>query len=126
MVDLFNKGVLRLVMVSMMICAPLAPAHAGIVGTEAAIAMSQRAERVQRINSVLMRDDVRAQLQAMGVNPRDAMKRVNSLTNQELVQLDSRLDKLPAGGSVLGVLGILLVVLIILELLGVTNVFTGI
>ncbi len=126
MIERFNNSVLRLVMVSMLICAPLAPAQAGIVGTGTAIAMNQRAERVERINSVLMRDDVRTQLQAMGVNPQDAVKRVNSLTNSELAQLDARLDKLPAGGSLLGVLGVLLVILVVLELLGVTNVFTGI
>lgn len=126
MIDLFSKSVLRLVMVSMLVCAPLAPARAGIVGTDAAIAMSQRARTVERINSVLMRDDVRAQLQAMGVKPRDAMERVSALTDAELAQLDARLDKLPAGGELLGVLGIVLVVLLVLELLGVTNVFTGI
>lgn len=122
----FSKAVLRVVMVSMMVCAPLAPAHAGIVGTDAALAMSDRAESVERINAVLMRDDVRSQLESLGVDPADAMERVNSLTSAELAQLENRLGELPAGGDVLAVLGVVLVVLLVLELLGVTNVFTGV
>jgi hypothetical protein len=127
MIELFHRSVLQLVIVSLMVCAPLAPAHAGIVGTDAAIAMGERAEAVARINSVLAREDVRGQLEALGVDPEDAMERVGALTDSELAQLDSRLNELPAGGvSVLGVLGIVLVVLLVLEVLGVTNVFTGV
>lgn len=123
---LLHRSVLQLVVVSMFVCAPLAPAHAGIVGTDTAIAMTERAETVARVNSVLMRDDVRGQLEALGVSPADAMERVSSLTSAELAELDARLDELPAGGGVLGVLGAVLVVLLVLEVLGVTNVFTGI
>lgn len=121
----FNRSVLQLVMVCLLAAAPLAPAQAAIVGTDTAIAMSERAETVARVNAVLMRDEVRQRLQAMGVDPAAAMDRVASLTDSELATLDARLDELPAGGSVLGVIGAVLVVLIILELLGVTNVFTG-
>ena len=126
MIERFKGSVLRLVLMSLVVCTPLGTAHAGIVGTDAAIAMSERAEAVARINSVLMREDVRGQLEALGVSPADAMERVDALTTAELAELETRLDDLPAGGSVLGVLGVMLVVLIVLELLGVTNVFTGI
>lgn len=122
----FSQAVLRVVMVSMMVCAPLAPVHAGIVGTDTALAMSDRAESIERINAVLMRDDVRGQLESLGVDPADAMERVNALTSAELAQLENRLGELPAGGEVLAVLGVVLVVLLVLELLGVTNVFTGV
>lgn len=122
----FSQAVLRVVMVSMMVCAPLAPVHAGIVGTDTALAMSDRAESIERINAVLMRDDVRGQLESLGVDPVDAMERVNALTSAELAQLENRLGELPAGGEVLAVLGVVLVVLLVLELLGVTNVFTGV
>jgi hypothetical protein len=88
--------------------------------------MSDRADAVARINQTLMRDDVRVQLEALGVNPRDALERVDALTSAELAQLQSHLDDLPAGGDVLAVLGVVLVVLLVLELLGVTNVFTGV
>jgi hypothetical protein len=120
-----QKTVLQLLVVSLTVAAPLAPAHAVIVGTDMAIAMTDRGEAVSRINAVLMRDDVRGQLEALGVDPERAMERVEAMTPGELAQLDAKLQDLPAGGSVLGVLGAVLLVLIILEVLGVTNVFTG-
>jgi hypothetical protein len=120
-----QKTLLQMLVVSLVAAAPLAPAHAVIVGTDAALAMSERSEAVSRISTVLMREDVRAQLESLGVDPADALQRVEAMTPGELAQLDARLQELPAGGSVLGVIGAVLVVLIILELLGVTNVFTG-
>ncbi|MEQ8484978.1 MAG: PA2779 family protein [Pseudomonadales bacterium] len=120
-----QKALLQALVISLVAAAPLAPVHAVIVGTDAALAMSERADVLDRVNAALMRDDVQAQLEALGVDPAEALERVQSLTAAELAQLDTKLQELPAGGSVIGVLGALLVVLIVLELLGVTNVFTG-
>lgn len=100
-------------------------AYAAVISTEAALAVQQRGESVARISAILMRDDVRAALVQMGVDPSQAITRVNALTPSELAELESRLDELPAGGiGVIEVLGITVLVLLILELLGVTNVFT--
>lgn len=120
-----QKALLQALVISLVAAAPLAPVHAVIVGTDAALAMSERADVLGRVNEALTRDDVQAQLEALGVDPAQALERVQSLTAAELAQLDAKLQELPAGGSVIGVLGALLVVLIVLELLGVTNVFTG-
>lgn len=120
-----QKALLQALVISLVAAAPLAPAHAVIAGTDAALAMSDRADVLGRVNEALTRDDVQAQLEALGVDPAQALERVQSLTTAELAQLDAKLQELPAGGSVIGVLGVLLVVLIVLELLGVTNVFTG-
>jgi hypothetical protein len=125
MIARLQRTVLQLVVLCLAVAAPLAPVQAGIVGTDTAMAMAERAEAVARINDVLMRDDVQSQLQALGVDPQNAMDRVAGLTNAELAQLQSSLNELPAGGDVLAVLGVVLVVLLVLELLGVTNVFTG-
>lgn len=73
--------------------------------------------------SFMARQDVREKLAALGVNPDDATNRIAALTDQEVSQLQNRIDDLPAGSSVLAVLGVVLVVLIVLDLLGVTNVF---
>jgi hypothetical protein len=76
------------------------------------------------MQALLSRDDVQKQLVALGVNPADARDRVAALTDQELKQLQDRINELPAGGDAfLAVLGAVLVVLIVLELVGVTNVF---
>jgi hypothetical protein len=118
-----QKTMLVLVVASLTLTAPLVPVHAVIVGTDQALAMAERSEVVDRIHAVLTRDDVRVQLEALGVDPQRALERVEAMTASELVQLDGQLQSLPAGGSVLGILGAILVVLIVLDVLGVTNVF---
>jgi hypothetical protein len=100
-------------------------AYGAVISTEAAVAVQQRADSVARVSSVLLRQDVGAALVRMGVDPAQAVKRVQALTLTELAELETQLDKLPAGGiGVVEVLGVVAVVLIVLELLGVTNVFT--
>ena len=73
--------------------------------------------------SFMAREDVKDRLAALGVNPADAANRIAALTDQEVSQLQNRIDELPAGSGVLVVLGVVLVVLIVLDLVGVTNVF---
>lgn len=120
-----QRALMQLLVVCLAAGTPLAPAYAGIVGTESAMALSERTEVLAKFNQVVMQDEVRSRLEALGVDPQAALDRASSLTTTELAELQARLDELPAGGSVLGVLGVVLVVLLVLELLGVTNVFTG-
>jgi hypothetical protein len=119
-------GVLGLLVASLLMTAPLVPVHAVIVGTDQAIALAERGELLARVTEAFMRDDVKAQLEALGVDPQHALERVSALTTEELAALDSQLEALPAGGSLLAVLGAILVVLIVLDLVGVTNVFSRI
>lgn len=98
-------------------------ASAGVIGTEAALQMEERAERIERINAVLARDSVQKQLVRFGVDPADAERRVAGLSDSELQALEQRMDELPAGAGALEVLGIVLLVLLVLELVGVTDVF---
>jgi hypothetical protein len=118
--------VLRLLALTLLVTAPLAPVHAVIVSTEQAIVMTEQADVLADVTAALQREDVREQLVALGVDPQQALERISVLTPDELAALDGQLDDLPAGGSLLGVLGILLVVLIVLDLVGVTNVFSKI
>jgi len=99
-------------------------AGAGVVSTEAAIEMQERTARIERVNEVLARDNVREQMIRLGVDPETAVARIASLSDSELRQLESRMSELPAGAdSALTVLGIVLLVLLVLELVGVTDVF---
>jgi len=95
------------------------PAHAGIVSTDAALASAER----DRIASMLDRADVRAQLEAYGVRAADIKARVAALTDEEAAQRAGRLDRLPAGGEILGVILIVFLVLLITDILGLTKVF---
>lgn len=103
----------------------LQSAQAAIIQTETAIGITDRQHQIDRINEILVRDDVRATLMKLGVDPVDASIRVQSLTAAELQTLDQDLAELPAGGvGVVEVIGIVAIVLIVLELLNVTNFFT--
>lgn len=99
-------------------------ALAAIIGTQAALSVQHRIERIDDINRWLVRDEVAIQLSTLGVEPEQAQRRVAVMTDAELQQLQHRIHDLPAGAGVLEVIGIVFVVLIILELLGVTNVFS--
>lgn len=100
-----------------------APVNATVIGTEAYLAATDRTDRIGAIQAALARDDVRAQLVTLGVDPDQAAERVASLTEQELTTLSQHLDELPAGGSLLGVIGVVFVVLLILEITGVIDIF---
>ena len=97
---------------------------AAVIGTQQALSMEARNAHIGEIQAKLARADVQQAMIDMGVDPVQAQLRVASLSDQELVQLNGELEKLPAGGhEVLVVVGILFVVLIILELTGVIDIF---
>ena len=124
--------VLKKLVVALMVCNILVlgltpAAKARFIGTQEAMQMTQREDQLARINGTLLRTDVQEQMLAFGVEPNDVQDRLAVLTDEELRQLDGRLQDMPAGGdSVLAVIGIVFLVLLILELVGVTNIFTKI
>ena len=102
-------------------------ARAGLVTTEQALNERTAASDRQRLTALLQRDDVRRQMEALGVDRDEAIARLASLSDQEVQEIAGRVDQLPAGQSVLGgvliAAGVVLIVLVITDLLGVTNVF---
>ena len=101
------------------------PAQAGMLPTDTALKQSSAARN--RIASALERRDVRAQLEALGVNPADVQARVAALSDDEAAQLAARIDRLPAGGdgvgAVVGALVLIFIILLITDILGLTHVF---
>jgi len=99
-------------------------AQAALVGTLQAVEASDtRAQDLALVNSALAREQVRGQMEAMGVDPAAVDARVARLTDSELRSLADRMEQMPAGGDALAVIGIVFVVLIILELVGVIDIF---
>lgn len=116
--------------VATMLCASLigggfvAQAQAAVIGTQQALAVEQRAALLDEVQAKLAREEVRRALVELGVDPRQAQQRVAALSDQELAQLNGRLDDLPAGGDgALALIGAVFLVLLILELTGVIDVF---
>ncbi len=80
-----------------------------------------------RVMDFLVRDDVRQQLEALGIDPDEAAARADSLSDAEIMQIAGQLDELPAGqdalGAIVGAILVIFIVLLITDLLGLTNVF---
>lgn len=96
------------------------PAAAGIVTTDQVYAGAER----DQVSSFLNRADVRARMQALGVDPNAARARIDALSDEEVATLADRIERLPAGGSdVLGVLLLVFLILLVTDILGLTKVF---
>ena len=71
----------------------------------------------QGIHLLLAREDVRAQMVALGVDPDEAASRVDALTDRELSLLAGHLDDLPAGeGAMTTVALVALIVTLVVTL----------
>ncbi|MBY8966917.1 PA2779 family protein [Algiphilus sp.] len=103
-------------------------AMAGVVGTEAMLQAeaAPHADDRQTIDAMLARDNVRAQMQALGIDPAVAEERVAGLSDAEAAHLAANIEDAAAGGDALAVVGVVFVVLLILEAVGVTDVFKAI
>jgi hypothetical protein len=75
------------------------PAAAEIVTTETLAAeQSARVER-ERVRAFLSRENVERELEALGVAPELAKKRIDALTDAEISAIAGKLDQLPAGAA---------------------------
>lgn len=106
---------------------PLGGARAGLVPTEQLVEQRTAASDRERLAAILLRDDVRQQMEALGVSGDEAIARLASLSDQEVQEIAGRVDELPAGENflvgVLIVAGAVLLGLVITDLLGITDVF---
>jgi hypothetical protein len=127
LIKIRQKGIRRLVLplvMSVFSLGAVSSAQAAIITPGQAISAEAEVRHLQTVQAFMARDDVRQNLEALGIDPATAAERAAQLSPQELAQLSGDIESLPAGG-VLEVLGIVLVVLLVLELVGVTNIFTS-
>lgn len=117
---------LALALSIMLVMTPAASGHASFIATDNWLAQQQQQQHADygRLTQLLRTEQARAALLSMGVAPEQVLERAQRLTPQELAQLNSQLDRLPAGGSdILGVLVLLFIVFIITDMLGATDIF---
>jgi len=91
-------------------------ARADLISTDKAAAPA--ATERERVKALVERPEVARKLQELGVLPKDALARVDALTDQEVSQLAARIDALPAGAMstqewLLVIIAILLVIIIL-------------
>lgn len=121
--NFLRRGCALMLCVSLVAAALPQPVQASMVGTMDALALEQRGDSLASARAALARDDVRARLLVLGVNPADVDARLAALTADELTLLSGKLEELPAGAGVLEVLGIVLLVLLVLEFTGAIDIF---
>ena len=122
----FRNSLVAVLVTSLVAISLQSAAYGGVISTQQYLTAVDREATRARIDAVLAREEVRKQLEQHGVDPAAVDARVAALTDQELEQLATDLENMPAGGSVLAVVGIVFIVLLILELTGVIDIFNKI
>ena len=112
---------------------PLPMARAAMVPTEQVLRSADQATPVnvatdrERLATFLAREDVRRQMQSLGVDPSEATQRVAAMSDAEVVRVVGKLDQIPAGAGLLGTLiwavVVIAIILLITDLLGITDVY---
>jgi len=108
---------------------PFQSAWAAMIDSESIINLDRARNARDYLNSLLLREDIQNALISLGIEPGEAMSRIEGLSDAEIHQIADKLDQLPAGGGP-GVLETLLIVaflvfliLLITDLAGYTDVF---
>ncbi|MEM7208949.1 MAG: DUF6627 family protein [Pseudomonadota bacterium] len=114
---------LMAVFVTLASLAPIHHAHAGMIGTDAVLIGAEQAHERDALRSLLMRDDVAAQLEAHGVSAEQALARVERMTNLEVAQLHNRIGEIPAGADLGSAILIVFIVFVITDVIGATDIF---
>jgi len=120
---IFQRFVASILCVAILNLSSPLVAQAGVIGTLQAVESQHRAADLAIVNSALAREQVRAELGAMGVDAAAVEARLGAMTDAELRSLAGEIENLPAGGDALAVIGIVFLVLLILEAVGVLDIF---
>ncbi|MGA0025573.1 MAG: PA2779 family protein [Burkholderiales bacterium] len=115
----FNRVVARLLILCTLGLGLPLPASAGIVTTDQITASAER----DRVRDFMVREDVRAQMESLGVDANSVRDRVDAMTDEEVGKLAGRIDQMPAGGGIIGVLFAVFIILLVTDILGLTKVF---
>ncbi len=118
-----------LVILMVILTVPVQSVLAAMIETEATVAITADGQAARNtIRTILAREDAQAVLKAQGIDPLEAMARVDSLTDVEAQRIADQIEELPAGSgffvTFLLVVGIIVIILIITDAMGYTNVFT--
>ena len=88
-------------------------AYAGLVSTDQAASQQER----EHVKALIQRPEVAQQMEKMGIPAKEALGRVDAMTDEEVRTLAGRLDALPAGGQISSQTLLLICLIIILILL---------
>ena len=89
-----------LTILMLIITVPFDSVLAAMVGTEATLDLTRAKQARDKINKLLLREDVKNALMAQGIDPLEAKARIDTLSDAEVIQIADEIDKLPAGGAI--------------------------
>ena len=123
-----STGVL-LVILMVWLTVPYQSVLAAMIETEATLPAIHEGQTARNtIKAFLAREDAQATLRMQGIDPLEAMARVDSLTNAEAQRIADQIEEFPAGSgffiTFIIVVGIIAIILVITDALGYTNVFS--
>lgn len=102
-------------------------ARAEVITAEMMLQAEQMQNTRSRVEAFLVRLDVQKQLALYNVSAAEANSRVQTLSDQEILQLANVIDKAPAGagggGAIIGAIIFIFVLLLVTDILGLTKVF---
>lgn len=102
-------------------------ASAALVGAEdvarAGVEQGTSQDSQARLQEILARPDVQAELVRQGVDPALAAERAASLSQEDAQKLAAHMDSAPAGGDILGAILLVFFVLLLTDILGFTKIF---
>lgn len=105
-----------------------ATAQASMITTSQIVQQSQTEQYRADILAFMQRDDVRSQMESLGVSPAEAQQRVAAMTDSEVAQVAGQLQTLPAGegvaGAIVGGAVLIFLVLLVTDILGFTKVYS--
>lgn len=100
---------------------------AQMITTEMSIEINKQAESRTTVNTFLQREDVQQTMGRQGIDLVEAQKRVDALSDAEVLRLAQTIEQLPAGagaiGTIVGAAVFVFIVLLVTDLLGLTHIF---
>ncbi len=106
---------------------PLPVARAAMVSTEQVISEDAATEDRERVMNFLGREDVRREMEALGIDPEEAAARAKALSDEEITQITNKLDDTAVGqdavAAIVGAVVLIFIILMITDLLCWTRVF---
>jgi hypothetical protein len=110
-----------------MLSGPYQSTMAAMIGTESVVDLAQTHDAREYLKSFLAREEVKSALISQGIDPQEAQRRIESLTEEEARLVADQLDQMPAGGgffsTLLIVAFLVFVVLLVTDITGYTDIF---
>jgi len=124
MLSKLKRLFIQLVAASVGFCGIAQTAQAALIGTEQVAKSANPSKDRARLLAQLDRPQVVAELEKHGVARKDAVARVQALTDEEARMVAKAMDRAPAGGnSVIGAIVLIFLVLLLTDILGFTRIF---